>query len=210
MRLKKRIRILYKKARRAETEIEEYVWEIEDESLVGFRTIKTALSIFVCLLLYQLIEPYGFSNTSDAFLACVTAVICMKDSVDESIRIGAHRLVGTFVGAVFGVFYLYASISLHNPYLHILLLSLSIIILITICTSIKCPQAVVICCVVFLFISMDQVDAGPVIHSAKRFADTVVGLCVSFLINRFLFNPENRPDYLDDKSEEDDMQKDEL
>lgn len=199
MRLKKRARILFKKAKRAETEIEEHVWEIEDESPVGFRTIKTALSIFCCLLFYLLITPYGFSNTSDAFLACVTAIICMKDSVDESIKIGAYRLVGTFIGAVFGLLFLYISISLQNPYLNILLISLSIIALITICMAIKCPQAVVICCVVFLFISLEQVDINPAIHSAKRFADTAVGLVIAVLINRFLFNPERRPDWLDEE-----------
>lgn len=209
MRLKQRLRIFFKKARRAETELEEQAWEIENESLVGFRTIKTALSIFVCLMVYQLIQPYGITDASDSFLACVTAIICMKDSVDESVKIGAHRLVGTLIGAVFGLVYLYAGAYLHNPYLHIILLSLTIIILITICTSIKCPQAVVICCVVFLFISMNQVNTSPLVHSAKRFADTAVGLVVSFLINKFLFNPENRPDYLDEENDAD-KQKDDF
>lgn len=202
MRLKKRLRIFFKKAKRAETEIEEHVWEIEDESPIGFRTIKTALSIFICLLLYQFLQPYGLVESSDAFLACVTAIICMRDSVDESIQIGAYRLVGTFVGAVFGLLYLYISGYFHNPYISILLISLCIIVLITICTSIQCPQAVVICCVVFLFISMEQVDINPAVHSAKRFADTAIGLIVSFLINRFFFNPENKPESLEGPSDE--------
>lgn len=191
--IKQRVRIFFKKAKRTEAEIEEHVWEIEDESPVGFRTIKTALSIFCCLLLYHILEPHGFVGTSDAFLACVTAIICMKDSVNESFKIGIFRLVGTLIGALSGLLYLYLDIFLENPYWDILLISLFIILIITICNIVKSPQAIVICCVVFLVISLEQVSTDPAVHSAKRFCDTAVGLTISFLINRFLFNPDKRP-----------------
>lgn len=190
--IKQRVRIFFKKAKRTEAEIEEHVWEIEDESPVGFRTIKTALSIFCCLLLYHILEPHGFVGTSDAFLACVTAIICMKDSVNESFKIGIFRLVGTLIGALSGLLYLYLDIFLENPYWDILLISLFIILIITICNIVKSPQAIVICCVVFLVISLEQVSTDPAVHSAKRFCDTAVGLTISFLINRFLFNPDKR------------------
>ena len=72
-----------------------------------FCTIKTAISIFLCLVVYMLIEQFGFTDTSNAFLACVTAIICMKDSVDESLHTGLFRLVGTFIGAVSGMAYIY-------------------------------------------------------------------------------------------------------
>lgn len=194
---RQRTRIFFKKARRTEAEIEEHVWEIESESPVGFRTIKTALSIFICLLLFSFLDRFPFFDTSDAFLACVTAIICMKDSVNESVKIGAARLTGTFVGAVLGLLYLYVSIFLHNQLISILLISLCIILLITICNKLNSPQAIVICCVVFLFISMDQGNIDPAVHSAKRFTDTAIGLIISFLINRFLFRPEKKPEMLE-------------
>lgn len=195
---RQRTRIFFKKARRTEAEIEEHVWEIENESPVGFRTIKTALSIFICLLLFSFIDCFPFFDTSDAFLACVTSIICMKDSVNESIKIGAARLTGTFIGAVLGLLYLYVSIFLHNEIINTMLISIGIILLITICNKLNSPQAIVICCVVFLFISMDQGNIDPAVHSAKRFTDTAIGLIISFLINRFLFRPEKKPEMLED------------
>ncbi len=199
--LRQRLRIFFKKAKRTEEGLEEQVWVIEHASPIGFRTIKTAISIFLCLLVYMLIEQFGFTDTSNAFLACVTAIICMKDSVDESLKTGLFRLVGTFIGAVSGMIYIYIARAIAEPIPDMLLMSLFIIIVISLCNLFKSPDAIVICCVVFLFVAMGQTDPdiGPVVHSIQRFTDTVIGLAVSFLVNRFLFNPAKKPAELVDE-----------
>ncbi len=201
--LRQRLRIFFKKAKRTEEGLEEQVWVIEHASPIGFRTIKTAISIFLCLLVYMLIEQFGFTDTSNAFLACVTAIICMKDSVDESLKTGLFRLVGTFIGAVSGMIYIYIARAIAEPIPDMLLMSLFIIIVISLCNLFKSPDAIVICCVVFLFVAMGQTDPdiGPVVHSIQRFTDTVIGLAVSFLVNRFLFNPAKKPAELVDDTD---------
>lgn len=202
--LKQRLRIFFKKAKRTEEGIEEQVWVIENASPIGFRTIKTGISIFLCLVVYMLIEQFGFTDTSNAFLACVTAIICMKDSVDESLHTGLFRLVGTFIGAVSGMAYIYIARMLNEAMSDMILLSLFIIVVISLCNLFKSPDAIVICCVVFLFVAMGQSDPeiGPVVHSIQRFTDTVIGLIVSFLVNRFLFNPARKPEELIDDAED--------
>ena len=199
--LRQRIRIFFKKAKRTEEGLEEQVWVIENASPIGFRTIKTGISIFLCLLVYMLIEQFGFTDTNNAFLACVTAIICMKDSVGESLKAGGFRLVGTFIGAVSGMVYIYIARALDEPMSDMILLSLFIIIVISLCNLFRSPDAIVICCVVFLFVAMGQTDPsiGPVVHSIQRFTDTVIGLAVSFLVNRFLFNPAKKPAELIDE-----------
>ena len=202
--LRQRIRIFFKKAKRTEEGIEEQVWVIENASPIGFRTIKTGISIFLCLVVYMLIEQFGFTDTSNAFLACVTAIICMKDSVDESLHTGLFRLVGTFIGAVSGMAYIYVARMLDEAMSDMILLSLFIIVVISLCNLFKSPDAIVICCVVFLFVAMNQTDPeiGPVVHSIQRFTDTVIGLAVSFIVNRFLFNPAKKPKSLNDDEEQ--------
>lgn len=201
--LKQRLRIFFKKAKRTEEDIEEQVWVIESASPIGFRTIKTGISIFLCLLVYMFIEQFGFTDTSNAFLACVTAIICMKDSVDESLKTGLFRLVGTFIGAASGMVYIYIARMLDESMSDMILMSLFIIIVISLCNLFKSPNAIVICCIVFLFVAMGQADpeVGPVIHSIQRFTDTVIGLVVSFLVNRFMFNPAKKPEGLDDSND---------
>lgn len=194
MRSTRIMKVVIRRLKRKEDKFEEHVWEIEEESPIGFRTLKTALSIFICLVIYHLLQPYEIVGTSDAFLACVTAIICMKDNIEDSLKIGLFRLVGTFIGAVFGLLYLFANISFDSPYMDIFLISICIIVLISICNGIKCPDAIVICCIVFLVISLEQVSSAPALHCAKRFADTAIGLVIAVVINRFLFNPANMPD----------------
>lgn len=205
IKLKQRLRIFFKKAKRTEEGIEEQVWVIEHASPIGFRTIKTGISIFLCLVVYMLIEQFGFTDTSNAFLACVTAIICMKDSVDESLKTGLFRLVGTLIGAASGMIYIYIARAIAEPIPDMLLMSLFIIVVISLCNLFKSPDAIVICCVVFLFVAMGQSDPaiGPVVHSIQRFTDTVIGLVVSFLVNRFMFNPARKPeDLIDETTEE--------
>lgn len=200
--LRQRLRIFFKKAKRTEAGIEEQVWVIENASPIGFRTIKTGISIFLCLVVYMLIEQFGFTDTSNAFLACVTAIICMKDSVDESLKTGLFRLVGTFIGAASGMIYIYIASAIESPMGDMVLLSVFIVLVISLCNLFKSPDAIVICCVVFLFVSMGQTDPeiGPVVHSILRFTDTVIGLTVSFLVNRFMFSPERNPNVPDGDS----------
>ena len=205
--LKQRLRIFFKKAKRTEEGLEEQVWVIENASPIGFRTIKTGISIFLCLVVYMLIERFGFTDTSNAFLACVTAIICMKDSVDESLKTGLFRLVGTFIGAALGMLYIYIATAITNPMGDMLLLSVFLIPVISRCNLLKSPDAIVICCVVFLFVAMNQADPeiGPVVHSIMRFTDTVIGLIVSFIVNRFLFNPAKKPAELIDEEDIDEQ-----
>lgn len=150
----------------------------------------------------MLIEQFGFTDTSNAFLACVTAIICMKDSVDESLKTGLFRLVGTFIGAASGMIYIYIASAIESPMGDMVLLSVFIVLVISLCNLFKSPDAIVICCVVFLFVSMGQTDPeiGPVVHSILRFTDTVIGLTVSFLVNRFMFSPERNPNVPDGDS----------
>lgn len=167
--------------------------KMKENSPIGMRTVKTALSIFLCLLIYQIAEEYGAAvNSLDAFLACVTAIICMRDSMDESVKMGLHRLLGTFIGAVLGLLCLSINVYIQNPYLTMLVIAFGIVVVITACNLIGYPESIIICCVVFLVIAMEQADGGPLFHAAKRFIDTAVGMIISYLVNRFVLNPDKR------------------
>ena len=60
---------------------------------VGLRTIKSAISVFLCLVIFPEIP----------FFACLTAVICLQDTVANSVKTGIHRGGGTILGGFIGV-----------------------------------------------------------------------------------------------------------
>ena len=73
---------------------------------IGLRTIKSGIAVFLCLLLLP----------NEPFFACLTAVICLQDTVYNSIHTGINRGAGTILEALYtryhSILYLF-----HNKYL---------------------------------------------------------------------------------------------
>jgi uncharacterized membrane protein YgaE (UPF0421/DUF939 family) len=156
---------------------------------VGMRTVKTALSVLLCMVLYHLVEPLGFTTNFDAFLACTAAVICMQDSMEKSFKSGRNRLAGTGIGALLGMIFLYIDAFFGNAYLVIAMIALGVVVLIATCNLLGLKDSIVIGCVVFLIIALEQTGNDPLISSVQRLLDTAVGVVIAIGINHFVKNP---------------------
>ena len=71
---------------------------------IGLRTIKSGIAVFLCLALLP----------SEPFFACLTAIICLQDTVYNSIHMGINRGAGTILGACFGLIFLFFFRTLEN------------------------------------------------------------------------------------------------
>jgi len=159
---------------------------------IGMRNIKTALAVFVVLLCYQLL------HRDTVLLAATAAIICMQDSVEKTLANGLNRLLGTSAGALIGMLLLYCKQALGVQSLILLFAPLGIILIIWFCNVIHKPQAVVISCIVLLIILLEQSSQQPFIYSVNRLLDTLFGIVVAFVINRYICNPSQN----DQKGEE--------
>lgn len=164
--------------------------DFTDRLTPGMRTIKTAISIIICILIYYLGQRMGIADNSDTFLACISAVICMRDSIEKSVKTGRDRLFGTAIGAGLGL--LYSLINLTHQYIIVdsLLIGIGIILLIVLCNVLKLEDSVVIGCMVFLVIVMQVPESGILEHAIRRFIDTAVGIVVSVGVNHFILKPK--------------------
>jgi uncharacterized membrane protein YgaE (UPF0421/DUF939 family) len=134
----------------------------------------------------------GHTTNFDAFLACTAAVICMQDSVEKSWKSGCNRMAGTGIGALLGMIFLYIDMLFNNDYLCILMIALGVIVLITVCNLLQLKDSIVIGCVVFLIIALEQTAGGPFLASVKRLLDTAVGFAVAIAVNHFVKNPHRK------------------
>ncbi|MDR3296582.1 MAG: aromatic acid exporter family protein [Clostridiales Family XIII bacterium] len=159
---------------------------------IGMRTVKTALTVFLCLVVYSLAERAGIASQFDAFLACTAAIICIQDSMEKSVSFGLHRIYGTGVGALLGVIFLYVDMFFQNRYLILIMCAVGIIVLITVCNALNISDSIVIGCVVFLVIVLEQTLDSPLVSSIHRLLDTVIGIAIAILINHFIHNPDAR------------------
>lgn len=141
---------------------------------IGSRNIKTAISVFICISIFQLLNrPYPF-------YACIAAVICMQKSVQNSFETGKSRMIGTVIGGVIGYI---LSITMGNS---ALVCGLGIIFVIYSCNLFKQNSSVAIACIVFIAIMTNLKGVPAHIYAVNRVIDTFIGILVSIFINRFI------------------------
>jgi len=148
---------------------------------IGMRNIKTAISVFLCIIILR-----AFHNTAP-FYACIAAVITMQSAVHDSFTTGKNRMIGTIIGAIWGL--IFALISPSN----IFLTGIGIIFVIYSLNLLKRKKSISIACIVFIAIMTNLKDATPFIYSLSRVAETFLGIFVSVLVNYLISHPK----YLD-------------
>ena len=155
---------------------------------VGLRTFKSGLAVFLCLLLIP----------NEPFFSCLTAVICLGDTVTNSVRTGINRGVGTIIGAFSGLLFLFRFVENHisNTYISKLiiymLIGLGIIIMISLCNKIKRPGAINITCIAFLGVTTAHAYSDPIYYALNRSFETILGIIISILVNTLINPPPHK------------------
>lgn len=148
---------------------------------IGMRNIKTAISVFLCMIILK-----AFQNTSP-FYACIAAVITMQGTVHGSFTSGKSRMIGTIIGATWGL--IFALISPNNMFLT----SIGIIFIIYFLNFFDESDSISIACVVFLAIMINVNQDNALIYSFERAIETFMGISIAVLVNYLIFPPK----YLD-------------
>lgn len=141
---------------------------------IGARNIKTAVSVFICLILSLIFER------EYSLIACITAVICTQNSVENSFVVSKGRILGTIFGGVIGYLFM---ITIGN---HPLAITAGIIILIYFGNLINQKEAISMSCVTFLSILISLEDMGPLHYTINRVLESSVGIIVSIIVNKYL------------------------
>lgn len=158
---------------------------IHPEYKIGLRTIKTALAVFLCLVI-NLITPM-----ETALFAAIAAVVCMRETPEQSLEMGIQRFLGTLIGGFLGFLLLTAVpyIPYYEEGLYILILPLAMIVAISVCVLTNRKDAVIICCVTLLAITLDTSlnTDSTILYVGMRILDTSIGVVIATLLNRFFF-----------------------
>lgn len=157
---------------------------------VGLRTLKTALAVFLCLLLFP----------ATPFFACMTAVFCVQDTVSNSLKMAFVRGFGTIWGGLIGLVFLYICRFVKGFALPILLttpivyaiIAVGIIVVIQSLNLLQRSNCINIACIVFLAITTVNADKTPLIYTTNRVIETLFGVIIGLIVNRFI-NPPKEP-----------------
>ena len=151
---------------------------------VGMRNVKTALAIFVCLLLYQFVP-------GNASYACIAALIAMQSTLEESWSQGRNRLLGTFIGGIFGAAFASLQIAARLPFWRIVAISAGVTVLIFLLNLIGKRGAIVMGCVTYLVIVLSPAEGSVWLYSLWRAVDNAIGILVAIGINLSIRPPKN-------------------
>lgn len=167
------------------------------------RTVKTALSVLICLLIYKLfyhldmrfeenriisfIHDYLF-GTSPSF-ACIASVICLQDTIKNSVKFGISRILGSVLGGIAAVV-----LSLINAHLlasrgDVFVCVFGVVLLIWLCNVIHHKEASSITVITFLIIIIGIDFARPLVAAVNRTFGTAIGAAISIIINKTIKAP---------------------
>lgn len=154
---------------------------------VGHRIQKSALSVFVCFVIYLLRGREGIP-----FYSMLAALWCIRPYFGNTVEMAIQRTAGTLTGAAYGLLVLLVKmqllpqISLQNELLYYLLVALAIIPIIQTTLMLHHQNASYFSCVVFLSIVVIHAgDENPFIFVLNRILDTMIGIVVGIVINSF-------------------------
>ncbi|WP_053957544.1 FUSC family protein [Inediibacterium massiliense] len=154
---------------------------------IGSRNIKTAISVAICMLIFQLL------HRPHPFYACIAAVVCTKPSIHNSLVMGKNRMIGTILGGIVGLWF--SMVVDSTP----LICGGGIMLVIYLCNICKQNDSVVIACIVFISIMTNLRDSSSIVYAVNRVLDTSIGIAVSVVINSFLKLEKFQEYYIDIK-----------
>ena len=166
---------------------------------VGMRMVKTAIAVVVCYFIFLpfwLRTPVGeYDPLKDVgpFYACIAAIICMQSSVEQSVRQGVSRVIGTCIGGLVGLAILFVDDLVGRPGLLGLMIGGGIILTMWICNLIGRPAACSIGSILVCVVILNHGGPERYFYTLFRVMETIVGIAVAVGINRLLPDRREKP-----------------
>lgn len=155
---------------------------VQNIPVPGMRVVKTAIAVFLCLVIVGLIGHKSYSGYS-----AIVAIVCMQKGVDDSLNVSKNRIIGTIIGAIFGIFTFkmieYFGI-VENIVLPYILVAIMMIVLMMVIILLNKQTVTAITCIIFLSVAVLRDSSVDVWFFAfRRVIDTLVGILISLMVN---------------------------
>ena len=153
--------------------------------LPGQRILRSAIAVALCLLVDVLRNHQGIPLYS-----AIAALQCMQPYTKDMRGVARKRVLGTIIGAAWGLLLLLIEIlisreGLPDTRLHYVLVPVTLILVLYSTVLLKVQEMAYFSGVVFLVITINHfTDANPYLFAFNRLLDTVIGVLVASVVNR--------------------------
>lgn len=154
--------------------------------LPGQRIYRSSIAVAFCMLIYVLRGYEGIP-----LFSAIAAMQCIQPNTKETNLFARKRILGTVIGAAWGLFQLLFEIELIrsgilDERLHYAIVPLMLIPLLYSTTVLKIQETAFISGITFLSITINHFTPGsnPYLFAFNRLLDTVIGVLVASVVNR--------------------------
>lgn len=153
--------------------------------LPGQRIVRTVGAVMLCMIVYELRRRRGMP-----IFALIAAVMCIQPYTKSMKAIARRRVIGTVIGAGWGVLTLLLEQFLRqipdpDDMIHYLIAALGCGIVIYFTVWLNLAEMAQFAGIVYLIVVITQTGSGNVfLYAYHRIIDTLIGLAVGELVNR--------------------------
>lgn len=143
---------------------------------LGSKALRTGISVMLCMIVSKLLK------LKYPFFVVLPAVIPISSNLEETIKSGGNRMIGSTIGAIVGVL-----LALINP-TSILLTGIGSVIIIYACKFINWEHSASIACLIFISIMVGIKGDTVWTYSINRLLDTFIGIAIISTVNSLTFS----------------------
>lgn len=163
---------------------------------LGERILKTGVAVSVCLIIYMMRGYQGMVSQS-----CVAAIICMQPYKQDGVREAVNRILGTLLGAVWGLLFLefMKQFPALQPAMFLVYLLMGVGTILSIYSAVLLKQAdsAALAAIVYICIVCDYPNiAEPFMQTVHQLVDTFIGILVAAGVNSFTLPRVKHPEYV--------------
>ena len=151
----------------------------------GQRIVRTVAAVMLCMIVYELRGRRGMP-----IFALIAAVMCIQPYTRSMKAIAQRRVIGTLIGAGWGVITLLLEQAIRgipdpDDILHYLIAAIGCGIVIYFTVWLNLAEMAQFAGIVFLIVVITQTGSGNVfVYAYHRIVDTLIGLVVGEVVNR--------------------------
>ena len=151
----------------------------------GQRILRSMIAVWLCLLVHVLRGRQG-----EPLYAALAVLQCIQPYTKSTRAVGRKRIIGTFVGAFWGLALLLFEVWLSSrghsePWLHFSLIGLFTGFALYSTVLLKVSETAYFSASVFLVITIKHFDdVSPYLYAFNRTLDTIIGVAVAEIVNR--------------------------
>ncbi|WP_142435015.1 FUSC family protein [Enterococcus gallinarum] len=152
---------------------------------LGMRTIKTAIAVMLCILLFR------FLNRGQPLIAALSAVFSLRQDLTTTLSFGKSRVLGNSIGGATAIIYFFMKQYFHNDFLiELLVLPALVAFIIVLSDGINNNSGIISGIATMLLITLSVPQGESFIFALDRVLDTFIGTLIAIFINFVLRPPE--------------------